>query len=387
MTAKSHAVTAAFLFGLAAPAFAQNQNHPAAGGIRADEAAAAHSESAWTIDRLANAKPMPLPRVDPAAVPKSGNAPVTNGPQGFLPAGRPKVPPATDIEQTERFNMLNHEDGSGPEAETTGFTYEMPFTNYRPPVLNAYPYSTVGKLFFYVPPGASISSGDYVCSASVAANTHTILTARHCVFDYSTGTWYQNWVFYPAYNDGPNAVYHNGYNWRYVYTWTSGASGYDYDIAFIQLFDAGGSGCGGSTGSHSVGHYTGWLGSTWNGDFSQRQWDVFGYPQASPFDGNYQYQDEAATGTLNPFGTTNVVEIGNPQTDGTSGGPWVIGLDPLAATDPSPTNNTVSGGNFANSVNSFKWTNPSQPLAINGPAFMTYNFLNLYNGYNAHPCP
>jgi hypothetical protein len=172
----------------------------------------------------------------------------------------------------------------------------------------------------------------------------------------------------------------------YATTWTSNASTMDYDIGLLAMHDSTGTGCGGDKGQ-VIGNYTGWLGYSYNGDYSQRQWNIFGYPQAAPFEGNYLYQNNGATGALNPQGDNNVVEVGNPQSDGTSGGPWILGFDPNGATDPNPTNNIApSYTNLINGVNSFKFTNPSQPLAINGPEFQTYNFWNLYTNYTHQTC-
>jgi V8-like Glu-specific endopeptidase len=287
----------------------------------------------------------------------------------------------------EKFEMLNHGENNSTGVTPDGFTYEMPFNNYQVSFLNNFPFSAVGKLFFVIPPGASEPAGDYVCSGSVMNNNYTVLTARHCMFDYATGIWYNSWVFDPAYNSGPNSKYGSSWTPNRLITWTSGASTYDYDIGLMQMHDASGTGCNGSSGSGTIGSLTGHLGSAWGGNYSQRQWDIFGYPQGSPFNGNTMFQDEGATGVLNPFGTTNVIQVGNPQTGGTSGGPWVLGLDPKGATDPAPSNNITNSHNLANGLNSFQWTSPAQPLAINGPAFMTYNFQNLVTSYKALSCP
>ena len=374
------------LLGFAATAFAQNQQHPTAGHITVSTDDQAATRAYWTAERMANAKPMPLPRVDPATAAANASPLQPVLPQESTPGGLPVVFTNAENVPWQAFEMLDH--GEPPAgAVPQGFTYEMPFTNYQVPALNNYPYSTVGKLFFVIPPGASEPAGDYVCSGSVSYNGYTVLTARHCMFDYTTGIWYNSWAFDPAYSSGPNSKYGSSWAPRNLITWTSGASTSDYDIGLMQMYDQTGGGCNGSTGK-TIGSYTGWLGTTWNGSYSQRQWDIFGYPQASPFGGNNMYQDEGATGALNPNGATNVIEVGNPQTGGTSGGPWVIGLNPKNANDPKPGNNTnPSNTNQANGVNSFQWTSPSQPLAINGPEFQTYNFSNLINSYKKISCP
>lgn len=378
---------AALTFGLAAVASAQAPKGPVPGKLEFNEQTRVSASALWTTDRLANAKPMPLPEVDPQFVRRSTDAAaVTSGPVGKMPSRPPTY--SMSREQIESLGpvepvLKDEKANSDVSVEPTGFGYVYPFSNHRSTVIYGYPFTTVGKLFFEIP-----GKGEYVCSASVAMNTHTLITARHCVYDYASGTWYTNFVFYPVYRNGPNPLFHNGWSIRRLATWTSGASTYDYDIAFMQVNDDKGYGCGGSSGGQPIGNYTGVLGSTWNGSYAQRQWDIFGYPQAYPFAGTDAFQDEAATGTVASFGYTNTVEVGNPQTGGTSGGPWVIGLDPKNLPLLGQGNNVLSSyTNMVNSVNSFKFTSPDHSLAINGPAFFTYNFLNLYNYYAGLSCP
>jgi V8-like Glu-specific endopeptidase len=385
MKTSNWAITATILC-LAGTAFAQDQKPPVPGHIRVGATEQAAARAYWTVDRMANAKPMPLPTVDAATAPASASPLVPSGAAKFSPGGPPTIIMSAENLPSQTFEMLNTGEPAASPA-TTPFSYTYPFTSYRPPVIDAYPYSTVGKLFLVIPPGASVPAGDYVCSASVTNNTFTVITARHCMYDYPSGIWFTNLTFDPAYDKGPNSKYGNSWTVYQAETWVSSSSTYDFDIGFLQMNDLDGAGCNGSDGSATIGSYTGWLGWTYNGDFTQRQWDVFGYPQDSPFAGNHMYQDEAATGALNPMGYNNVIEIGNPWTAGSSGGPWIIGLNPKNATDPGTTNNIIPGTNFVNGLNSFRWTNPSQPLAINGPEFQTYNFLNLLTAYNGLSCP
>ena len=378
----------AFLCGLAAMAFAQDKETPKTGhgAITAEMMAA--TQAYWTPERMANAKPMPLPTVDPAIAAAVSSPLRPAGPARFSPAGGlPKASlTTTERSPSETSEMLNRSD-EAIQPTTSPFSYEYPFTNYRPPVVNAFPYAAVGKLFFVIPAGASEPAGDYVCSASVFNNAYSVITARHCVFDYATGITYNSWVFYPGYNSGPNAAYGNGWTPNQWITWVSGAATFDYDIAMFQMHDNNGTGCNGSSGTKPVGDYTSWFGWYYGGDFTERQWDVFGYPAAAPFAGAHLWQDEAATGAVNPLGYNNVIEIGNPQTGGTSGGPWIIGLNPLSQSIPAPSNNSTGGGNFINGLNSFKWTSPSHPYSINGPEFEGYNFDNLLTDYNKLSCP
>ena len=338
----------------------------------------------WTADRLSRAIPMTIPTVDSASVPEV--TPKAPEPLHISPGQAPTASlPAGDEISSERFPLTTlTENGlqATPDATTPGFNYEMPFTNFRPGEPNTYPYTTIGKLFFVIPKGASEAAGDYVCSAAVTGGNHLVITARHCVFDTTNKIWYGSWVFYPGWNNGSDKTLGGAWYPHTVATWTTGSATVlsltgGYDIAMMTMHDSTGTGCNGDKGK-TIGTYTGWLGWTYGGNFSQRQWNIFGYPQAAPFEGNYLYNDEGATGQVNPLGSSDVVEVGNPQTGGTSGGPWVIGLDPRGTTDPNPSNNTNPGStNLSNGVNSFKWTSPAHPLSINGTVFFEDNFDNL----------
>ena len=323
-------------------------------------------------------------------------APLSSEPVHSGGGGRPSFrDPATAALSTERFPLNQGEAVSADvsadaSATPAAFSYEMPFNNYRAGNRNTFPYSAIGKLFFTVPPGTSEPPGTYVCSAAVAGiPSYVVVTARHCVFDIVSKKFYTNWIFYPGWNNGADSTLHGAWHPNVVVTWV-GASTLSlttgWDIALMSMHDSTGTGCGGDRG-RTIGSYTGWLGYTYGGSYAQRQWNIFGYPQGAPFEGNYLYQDNGATGIVDPLGSTNVVEVGNPQTGGTSGGPWVIGFDPGNATVPNPNNNTNPGlKNLVNGVNSFIWTNPSQPLALNGTVFTQANYWNLWLFLNSQPC-
>ncbi|MBZ5623916.1 MAG: hypothetical protein LAQ69_35210 [Acidobacteriia bacterium] len=397
MKRRIRAITASII-GLAEVAFAQGASPAAARGFRIELSDQTRAESYWTSDRLVYAKPMPLSSVDPATAafnqtePPSKSANVQLAPE-VLPGTLPTIAAGgQDLSRSARsggdasqptIKMSDH-----AQATAANFTYEFPFNNYQVPNVNMYPYSAIGKLFFVVPPGASIDPGDYVCSGSVFYDSHTVLTARRCMYDYPTGTSYSNFVFYPAYDGGPNPAYNGGWTVRALWTWVSNAASMDYDIGFLQLNDAAGYGCNGSSGTPPIWSYTGSLGVRFFGNASQYatiQENVLGYPQSSPFSGDKMYQNAAIVAAINPLGTSNIVELGNPQTDGTGGGPWIVGFNPQGA--PHATNNTINATNLITGLNSFKWTSPSQPLAINSPAFLAYNLWDLYTGYNKLPCP
>ncbi len=383
-------IIAAVALTMATAALAQNTNRPVAARVNVSESQRTDTAAFWTDYMLGNATPMPLPKVDPITMPHTDTTfAAANGPRVTMRGSAPTFFPSKEDQPSLAPIPPNHAElNPANTIQPDGFGYVMPFTNHRMLSVNVYPYSAVGKLFFFIPAGASEPSGTYVCSASVALNNHTLITARHCMFDYATGKWYSNFIFYPAYSNGGNSAYHGAWTVRKFATWVSNASSFDYDIGFMQVNDDRGSGCGGSSGGTPIGSYTGWLGYTYGGDYSQRQWDIFGYPAAPPFGGAYQWDDEAATGTLNPLGATNIIEVGNPQTGGTSGGPWVIGLSPAGLPVQNDGNNQApTYTNLVNGLNSFKWTNPDHPNSINGPAFYSYNFWNLYTYFAGLSCP
>jgi hypothetical protein len=64
---------------------------------------------------------------------------------------------------------------------------------------------------------------------------HLLLTARHCIYDYDSGTWSNHVVFYPGYKNGPNTALGpaNGWFGKKLITWKSGAPGYQYDTFLV----------------------------------------------------------------------------------------------------------------------------------------------------------
>jgi len=266
-------------------------------------------------------------------------------------------------------------------VEPLGYPYPYPFTSFE--VLGLlygqgssliYPYVTVGKVFF------TLQGQNFVCSAAVAG-PHLVLTARHCIFNYvdpSGGQFATNVMFFPGWLDGPNLTLNGAWPARSLATWVANTPGLRYDIGFIQTSDDVGTGCGGSDGL-PIETYTGFLGTTWGGSYASRQWNEFGYPAAAPYNGNRLIEAQSSTGAEDQFGEVDTVEVGNPMTGGASGGPWILGFDPVGGGNP--------GGNLANGVNSFKWTNPSRPLGMNSPKFFDDNFNQLRLFAASLPCP
>ena len=352
--------------------------------LSADETAAVLAY--WTPERIASAKPMDLLVADQTS-PGQPQAPIAPGPAVFGEGALPTLNLAFATGTEAAIPFL----GANQLADPLDFTYTYPFNTYADPDNLKFPLVTVGTLFF------TLQGSNYRCSASVI-RPHLLLTARHCVYDYSNHVWATNVVFNPAWNAGKPSLKYGTWVARTLATWTSGAPGYNYDLGFIQLADRAGYGCNGSSGTLPIEAYTGFLGWTYGGGYSQRQWTILGFPAVkaadnAPFDGKFLIRTDAATGHINDDlggDFTNTVEVGSNQTGGTSGGPWIIGHNPAPVAKRKYSGNNLLGspnGNYANGVNSFKFTVPNHALAINGPEFFDYNFYNLMTFAQGLPCP
>ncbi|CAF3592473.1 unnamed protein product [Rotaria socialis] len=172
--------------------------------------------------------------------------------------------------------------------------------------------SAVGKFFF------EMNHADYVCSASVviADNQDMLLTAGHCVYDFDTQSWGENFIFVPRYTSGSRPL--GSWVWRKVATlngWRQ-YEDYDYDVAVVLVETN-------SNGEH-IDEFTGSLGMTSN--WKKHAFvNVFGYPVRI----NNGQTMSMCTGTtsasaLNGF---NGVELPCRLGGGSSGGPWIQEYD------------------------------------------------------------
>lgn len=150
----------------------------------------AQLDAYWTPERMANAKPVPVPAGATTAVAK--------------PDGKAMAVP-----------------GSAPK------TRGVP--------------ETTGRLLF------SANGGDWICSATVVAsnNASVIATARHCGFN-DGGT---NFRYAPNYNGG-NAP-HGWWDWRTA-GWATGGDGITNDLAFIVLNTKDGRRVGDVVGTNGI---------------------------------------------------------------------------------------------------------------------------------------
>lgn len=128
-----------------------------ASGVRADR-------DYWTSNRLRRARQMPLPRVSRA-----------------------------------RMSTLYGLDQGSTEENTIslpGGALQFSSSRLVPrSARNAFPYTTMGRLFF------KTVDGNFVCSASVISN-RVILTAGHCVYDALRRRFHEKFLFAPGYYRG-----------------------------------------------------------------------------------------------------------------------------------------------------------------------------------------
>jgi hypothetical protein len=296
----------------------------------------------WTSERMQNAKPYPLPTVEPSEASVFAAQEPTGEP-GLIPGGPPGV------EYSLREVM------ESKEIVPLGYPYPPPYTRYEnfnaaefPPYegYKSYPYRTVGVLFF------TQNGIDYRCSASSIGN-YAIWTAGHCVSD-GAGNWSTDFLFLPAYKDG--AAAHPVAQWTGSIAWTLNGwhlnSDFCYDMGGVVL------------NTNSLGwkvSQLGWLGFAWNWPRDQH-WHVIGYPAESPFDGNkmiicassHSRDDHPCDLPETP----DTIGTGCDQTGGSSGGPWIKDFS-----------GNVGASNYLNGNVSYKYVIPSEPEQIFSPYF------------------
>jgi V8-like Glu-specific endopeptidase len=290
----------------------------------------------WTPARMAGAVPVQTPvRND---TPHSVSPQIQTGTPGkassWSPPGLYEGPSVATAQQEPAA-------GASPQTQCQycyiPYTRYFYFAKYR-----TYPISTIGKLFF------TNDGKNYVCSASVIY-TNTLDTAGHCVANTDgTHLWDSSALFCPSYNAGVNSAV-GCWAANYFVTWDQWktAGSFEWDFGGINTSTCGTVWC------TPIANRTGYLGVAWNQGEDQN-FTAFGYPQASPFDGNYivvcQSEFGYETSDGNNQGGPNSIAIGCDMTGGSSGGPWIIGF---------------GSGNWVNGHNDWKWN--SLPQAMNSP--------------------
>jgi hypothetical protein len=231
--------------------------------------------------------------------------------------------------------------------------------------------ATTGKVLF------TMAGVDYVCSGSVAddssASTSLVLTAGHCVYDEEGGAFATNWMFVPDYEDGGSIVTNPDGSHSFtcdtvpygcwtaiaLVTTTGWANGGGSLAAFNNDYAFAIVGAGGKTGetnqldatagsnplAFNVGHPT--------------QVYAFGYPHATPYDGQ-KLAYCAGKDVADTWGGTTNFGVNCNMTGGSSGGPWYVNFG------------SAGGAGQLNSVNSFKYTFGKFTKYMFGPYFGAY---------------
>jgi V8-like Glu-specific endopeptidase len=214
--------------------------------------------------------------------------------------------------------------------------------------MTVYPYKTIGVLYF------TQGAGNYRCSAAttVSPNRRLIWTAGHCVAAGDGATWSTNVLFVPAYKFGVALPYGTwaGCQLATRTAWFNNAE-LGEDLGAVKACDR--------AGDIRVQDVVGSLGFAWNQSRVQL-WNDFGYPAAAPFDGKWLTTCQASHAVDDPTqGTPSTIGIGCDMTGGCSGGPWILKFVRTKA----------GAQNYLNGLNSYKYINPAQPLAMYGPYF------------------
>jgi hypothetical protein len=229
---------------------------------------------------------------------------------------------------------------------------------------------TTGKVLF------TMDGVDYVCSGSVVQDTSTttglVLTAGHCVYDETNRAFATNWMFVPAYEDGGAIVTNPDGTHSFscdiapygcwaatalvtTTAWATGAgslAGFDNDYAFAVV------GAGGKTGqSNQLDAAVGGANRIAFNQSHPTQVYAFGYPQASPYDGQKLIYC-AGRDIADTWGGSTDYGLNCNMTGGSSGGPWFV---KFGAADAA-----------LNSVNSFKYTVGKYAKYMFGPYFGPY---------------
>lgn len=316
-------------------------------------------EGYWTLERMKNAKPSPMPvkKGDPIPYFKDKTQ-LDTGTPGRASSGDSKKVLSTEGSIPEGTSLLltDHQLDSllyarSVEPLANGYDVYPPpsndvyvwlalYGNY-PWHFNRFPFSAIGKVFF------TKGYYNYVCSGSVAWN-RAVLTAGHCLCD-GSGHWHTNWIFVPAYKSGYRP-YGSWYSfWKITFSSFFNSHDYGRDVGFAAVSDKAG---------YRIDQRTGHLGFAWN--WSRYQlWNMFGYPAASPYTGKYLVQTQASYAGRDCSVSPCTTAIGSRQTGGCSGGPWIVIYRLM-----------VSGScNYANGVNSYYYTN--RPRTIYSPYFDT----------------
>lgn len=393
-------ILALLAVGVASPSLGQDQSQPSDSGVQAetegagaaregedhgefssspaapDTEAAVNGAEYWTNQRLREAEPIELPGPEspgPQGLPEGAEIEAPELTEQFReeegePGSPPEVDPGDELRRQLDYDP-EHDEAAMPQDETEATsTFGAYFTSKRvaPDAATvAYPYRTVGKLFFRDPR----RNTNHVCSAAVL-RPRLVATAGHCVSSPSPNAadryFYTNFLFVPAFNNGA-APYGT---WTSVQQWVSnewfhsnGSVPNSGDIAIMIMRDQSI-----NNTPRTIGSVTGWLGWQTNA-LSRNHLTLLGYP--CNLDSCAKMQETNAGSFA--AGGNNTYIYGSAGRGGHSGGPWVqdFGVAPAGATPNLLGLNRLVGITSYGPVS----TDPKYLGASN----LGQNFINLLN--------
>jgi V8-like Glu-specific endopeptidase len=331
----------------------------------------------WTPELLKAATPFPMPHPAQGATASQATAPARAGNarsgdahapalQVRLPVRRLFTPDAVQ----ERAVVTPH---AGIYSTTYTSTRVFPmFDGAAAPYSadRAYPYITVGKLFF------TAGGKPMFCSASVIQR-RIVVTAGHCVHSGTSSGFFSNWMFVPAFRDGTAPLL--TWNWRAAIvtgTWAAGGgivpNAADYAMIAFDDQPVGRS-------VRALGNVTGWLG--WRTlTLEYNHTSKLGYP--CNLDNCQKMQD--ITGNAHGGSASNNVVVGSDAKEGSDGGPWVQNFQVLQAGGGT---GYFAGPNQVVGVTSFSETvNGTQAQGSSIPDGRWVNIFNVLCGLAPGNC-
>ncbi|MDQ3876932.1 MAG: hypothetical protein M3290_01080 [Actinomycetota bacterium] len=182
----------------------------------------------------------------------------------------------------------------------------------------AAPYTTEGRIF------GTDAAGSYSCSgtAVTSANRSVVWTAGHCVIDPETGNRATSIVFIPGYHNGNQPFGMWTAAEADVPPQWSQANGFPegHDIAALVMSpNAADQRLTDVVGGRDIAF-----------DLAQQQdFDAFGYPAATPFNGSAMYHCQSGVVAIDTNTSPASLGISCDMNNGSSGGGWIVNGDAL----------------------------------------------------------